>query len=308
MSINMNGSPVVLANIYAPNDDNPQFYLDVFAYLERFDQSCLIVGGDLNLVLGDLDYSGSRVCHSNVRSRDMVTSLIEEFNLVDVWRHCHHPNLRQYTHHQHNPKVIPKLGYILVSDNLMGRSHKSKILPGVNSDHSLVQLIFWDAFKCTISGFCIEYTSRKKKERTASKINFITKIAEVNNNLASGLDADAVANLTKELNDLEAQLNKIVDFETEGLITRSCCRWVEEGERSSKYFCNLEKRMSEKKSINRIRTADQSIATDKFKVLEKIQIFDVKLYSDTPLSFDSGVCKNFLESLNIPKLSDENNS
>ena len=35
-------------------------------------QSCLIVGGDLNLVLGDLDYSGSRVCHSNVRSRDMV--------------------------------------------------------------------------------------------------------------------------------------------------------------------------------------------------------------------------------------------
>ena len=49
-----NGSPVVLANIYAPNDDNPQFYLDVFAHLDRFDQSCLIVGGDLNLVLGDL--------------------------------------------------------------------------------------------------------------------------------------------------------------------------------------------------------------------------------------------------------------
>ena len=45
-----------------------------------------------------------------------------------------------------------------------------------------------------------------------------TKIAEVNNNLASSLDADAVANLTEELNDLEAQLNKIVDVETEGLI------------------------------------------------------------------------------------------
>ena len=41
MSINMNGSPVVLANIYGPNDDNPQFYLDVFAHLDRFDQSCL---------------------------------------------------------------------------------------------------------------------------------------------------------------------------------------------------------------------------------------------------------------------------
>ena len=125
--------------------------------------------------------------------------------------------------------------------------------------------------------------------------------------MASSFDADAVANLTKELNDLEAQLNKILDFETEGLITKSRCRWAEEGERSSKYFCNLEKRMSEKKSINRIRTADQSIVTDKFKVLEEIQNFYVKLYSDD-VSFDPGVCKNFLESLNIPKLSDENNS
>ena len=77
MSININGSPVVLVNIYAPNDDNPQLCLDISAHLDRFDQSCLVVGGDLNLVLGDLDYSGSCVCHSNVRSRDMVTSLIE---------------------------------------------------------------------------------------------------------------------------------------------------------------------------------------------------------------------------------------
>ena len=43
-------------------------------------------------------------------------------------------------------------------------------------------------------------------------------------------------------------------------------------------------------------------------MLEEIQNIYVKLYSDTPLSFDPGVCKNFLESLNIPKFSDENNS
>ena len=32
------------------------------------------------------------------------------------------------------------------------------------------------------------------------------------------------------------------------------------------------------------------IVTDKFKVLEEIQNYYGKLYSDTPLSFDSGVC------------------
>ena len=360
MSINMNGSPVILANIYAPNNDNPQFYLDVFAHLDKFDQSCLIVGGDLNLVLGDLDYSGSRSCHSNVNAREIVNSLMEEFNLIDVWRH-YHPTLRQYTRHQHNPKVLSRLDYILISENLMGGCLKSKIIPGVNSDHSVVQLTFnidknprgrgywklnvsylqrdadfikfikdkivdfkanhqnvncspniiWDAFKCTITGYCMEYTSRKKKERVSSKNDLYKKIDEIKNKLAGGLDSDACADLTKELMDLEAQLNKIVDFETEGLITRSRCRWAEEGEKSSKYFCNLEKRMSEKKSINRIRTADQSIVTDKNKVLEEIQNFYDKLYSDVNrchFNSEGTCCNRLLDSLNIPKLSDENKS
>ena len=40
---------------------------------------------------------------------------------------------------------------------------------------------------------------------------------------------------------LEAQLNKVLDYETRGLIIRSRVRWMEEGEKRTKYFCNLEK-------------------------------------------------------------------
>ena len=55
-----------------------------------------------------------------------------------------HPNLRQYTRHQHNPRVLSRLDYILVSDDLANNCLSSKIIPGVQSDHSVVTLNFSD--------------------------------------------------------------------------------------------------------------------------------------------------------------------
>jgi len=43
-----------LANIYAPNEDNPAFFLDLFDHLADFQGEDIIIGGDYNLVL-DLD-------------------------------------------------------------------------------------------------------------------------------------------------------------------------------------------------------------------------------------------------------------
>ena len=42
--------------------------------------------------------------------------------------------------------------------------------------------------------------------------------------------------LVDELKSLERDLEKIVNFETAGLIVRSRINWVEHGEKSSRYF------------------------------------------------------------------------
>ena len=108
LSVSINGLSLLLVNLYAPNSDDPDFFLDVFAKVDQFTFSSLIIGGDFNAVLGPLDYQGGRQSHSNVKARDMINVLIDEFNLLDIWRHFH-PNLRQYTRHQRNPKVCPDL-------------------------------------------------------------------------------------------------------------------------------------------------------------------------------------------------------
>ena len=348
----INDLPLVIVNVYAPNNDDPDFFLDVFAKVNQFNHASLIVGGDFNAVLGSLDYQGSKDKHSNIKTSEMISVLMDEFNLCDIWR-VFHPNLRQYTRHQHNPRVLSRLDYILVSDDLANNCLSSKIIPGVQSDHSVVTLnfsdgqpskghgfwklncnylhydsdfinlvkkniqdfkeihknsdcnpnILWDSLKCTIAGVCIEYSVRKKKERKGVKAKLITDIEKVKMQINNDPSNDL---LVTQLENLEADLNKILDFETKGLIIRSRTRWMEDGEKSTKYFCNLEKRTAEKKGIYRIHDDKGDIVTNQKSIVKEIHKFYHKLYSDESRGQNCYVTnEEFLANIDIPKLSVE---
>ena len=75
-------------------------------------------------------------------------------------------------------------------------------------------------------------------------------VAKVKSDIENASSNDT---LFDQLQILESKLNTILEFETKGLITRSRSRWMEEGEKSTKYFCNLEKRTWQKKCINRVK-------------------------------------------------------
>ena len=92
-------------------------------------------------MLGPLDYRGSQSHHSNKKSKDMINILIDEFNLIDLWRHFN-PNLKQYTRHQKSPKVLSRLDFFLISSNFISNCVNSKIIPSVSSDHSIVTCNF----------------------------------------------------------------------------------------------------------------------------------------------------------------------
>ena len=46
----------------------------------------------------------------------------------------------------------------------------------------------------------------------------------------------------KEYNSVKQELEQIYNYITEGIILRTRTDWYEEGEKSTKYFLNLEKR------------------------------------------------------------------
>ena len=107
-------------------------------------------------------------------------------------------------------------------------------------------------------------------------------------------DDSSNESLISQLDNLNADLNKILDFETKGLMIRSRTRWMEEGERSSKYFCNLKKRFCEKKCIYKIKNDKMKLSLLKLILSKKFTIISkhCTLRKDVNNSFDMN--ENFL--------------
>ena len=137
LSALLNDISMTLVNLYGPNQDDPDFLLGVFGEIDKLNSSSLIVGGDFNTVISTLDYQRSKQHHSNIKSSEMLSVLMDEFGLCDIWRYFH-PTLRKYTRHQKNPRVLSRLDCMLVPNNFVNNCVETKILPGVQSDHSVV--------------------------------------------------------------------------------------------------------------------------------------------------------------------------
>ena len=85
----------LLANIYAPNTDEPSFFTEIFRQLDKAETCDKIIGGDFNLVMNtELDRKGSDYNH--VKTCDAVHNLTEAYNFIDIWRILN-PDKREYT-------------------------------------------------------------------------------------------------------------------------------------------------------------------------------------------------------------------
>ena len=89
---------------------------------------------------------------------------------------------------------------------------------------------------------------------------------------------------------------------TNGIIVRARARWHEHGERSTKYFLNLERRIYVKKHIRKL-VISGAITTDPYQILSEQKKFYYNLYKTNAVDTDS--IKSFLKNLSIPQLPEE---
>ena len=103
MAITYQDKEYVIVNIYGPNEDKPVFYADLYKQLFEMDQSNVIIGGDLNMILSPLDKLEGQSTPLSVKA-EVFTSLTESeyhntFRLL-------HPDKRIFTWRRWNPKPI----------------------------------------------------------------------------------------------------------------------------------------------------------------------------------------------------------
>ena len=85
---------------------------------------------------------------------------------------------------------------------------------------------------------------------------------------------------SKNLNDLEilqTDYDRVYEFIAQGAIVRSRATWYEYGEKSNKYFLNLEN-SRKKKSCIKLNTENDKSTTNPKEILNEIQLFYANLY------------------------------
>ena len=142
LDLELNGLRLTLSNVYAPNEDSPDFFIDFIQKIEAVPNDNRIIGGDFNLVLDiNVDKKGG-LKTTHVKSRDAITAWMESTDLTDIWR-MQHPNDLKYTWYRYNPtKIFCRLDYFLVSFGLVEKVVSTRMSPGFRSDHSAVHLDF----------------------------------------------------------------------------------------------------------------------------------------------------------------------
>ena len=113
--------------------------------------------------------------------------------------------------------------------------------------------------------------ARRKENRDNLALN-LTELLELHNKTGDDLTAKALAQITQKIEELEKE-------KVEGVFLRSRAQWLKEGEKSTKYFLNLENRNYTAKLMTKLRKSDNSIITQQKEILKEQQRFYEALYA-----------------------------
>ena len=136
--------------------------------------------------------------------------------------------------------------------------------------------VLWDLIKYRIRQMSVKYgkeRAREKRERV-SKIENLLRTCEENCSKCPSNEN------FEQLEILKIEYDNIYEDLAKGAIIRSKATWYEKGEKSNKYFLNLETHNKIKSSVLKIFNAEGTLITDPQKIRQEIESF----YSD--------LCKN----------------
>lgn len=102
------GHTMILANIYAPNVDHPNFFIDLESKLDDIGQYPIILGGDFNIVLDQILDRSKPTLSRMLDSVLLVKRMCSSMGLTDVWR-MNHPTDRDYTFYSGAHKVYSRI-------------------------------------------------------------------------------------------------------------------------------------------------------------------------------------------------------
>ena len=110
---------------------------------------------------------------------------------------------------------------------------------------------WWESLKLSLKEECVDFAKRKRTELNREKVGLTNRLIRCKQLLVNG-DISA----STEIVALEARLLALSHLEIEGVKTRSRARWIEDGEKPTRYFFQLERECVEKNRVASMHDSD----------------------------------------------------
>ena len=139
------GMEFTLCGLYAPNKDDPNFFVTLMQKIDNTEIKEKIIVGDFNMTLNaEIDRRGCK--ENNMKAQNIVKNYIEAEELVDPWRFLN-PDLHEFSWCRRKVKnkterMFARLDFFLCSQSLLSRVESSVHRPGHGTDHSLIEVRF----------------------------------------------------------------------------------------------------------------------------------------------------------------------
>ena len=130
-----------LVNLYAPNQDDPNFFESIGQLLVGQEIENKVVAGDFNTTLESNDKS-DREKHKNCMSSQAIKIIMREQNLIDIWRMQHQEVIEYTWRRNHKARYGSRLDMILISQDMLSATTFSDIEAGYCSDHSFPYIMY----------------------------------------------------------------------------------------------------------------------------------------------------------------------
>ena len=302
-----------------------------------------ILGGDFNLIFDtNLDCSGGNPSLKK-HSIALLIKILDRLNLCDIFR-VRFPQLKRFTFHRRNPRIQRRLDYLFTSNDIQEAVDSVDVLPSFMSDHSPVLIsvnlcpkinrgkygwkfnnsllmddsfktgmrnhfetvmhdlngyknphLKWEFFKYQARKYSIAFSIEKTKAETLAKNtdeSIVNRYEQADNPPSD-----------EEYAESQAFLESYYSKKTQGSILRSKSLIYDQNEKSSKYFLNLEKRIGENSTLKKVVKGNSEL-TDSKSILNELHDFYSDLFN-RKITKTSTDCNTFLDSLDIPRISNE---
>ena len=151
------------------------------------------------------------------------------------------------------------------------------------TNEELESSLKWEMCKLEIRNTCIEFGKKSACQKRNELIVLNMKLKEIEKNISDNPQNEAAL---AEYYKLKQKMEVLHMYKTKGAQIRARLKWIEEGEKNTKFFCNLEKVRSKNNVIEKLTKETGEVITNQKDILEEQVSYYRHIYSQKTESTD----------------------